>query len=325
MTWGQLRFQLQTAAPGVPLDLLDEYLNSRYEQVLEANDWKGVIAHATVETTAAYQSTTDSVTFTVGSSSVTGSGTAWTSAITGLRIYRPGDTVIYTATYGSGTGLTLDRPYEGNGTDAPGTVYSASAYVLMQHIYSLPSDLRAMVSFLDPVTGYPLVERSKDYLDASAGPRTTVANPVYFAQYDDTSDASPPVSHQVEFYPPPLYARGYSLEYIKNGTFFDGVTTSNSPMPWVSQTVLLYGCRADIALYLAGQQQTPAAAGPYLAQHTTYEAQYKEELAKLLRIEHQQRRPIVAIKMAPRFSRHRMARATRSLNRNWGPDQGGPS
>lgn len=325
MTWGQLRMQLQTSAPGVSLDLIDEYLTSRYEQVLEANDWTGVKGHSTIETQAAYQSGTDTVTFTVGSSSVTGSGTTWTSAITGQRMYRPGDTVYYTVTYVSATSLTLDRAYEGNGTDAPGTVYSASAYVFMQHIYSLPSDLRAIVSILDPVTSWPLNPMSKDELDASAGPRTNVQNPVYYAQYDDTTDTAPPVIHQVEFYPPPLYARGYTLEYLKQMTFFDGQSTSNSPVPWVSATVILHGCRADIALYLAGQQQTPAAAQPYLAQHDRYEKNFEIELARLLRIEHTQRRQKRPMQMAARFTRHRLARATRALNRNWGPDQGGPN
>jgi hypothetical protein len=125
MTWGQLRLQLQIGVPGVSLDLLDEWLNSRYQQVLEATDWMGLIGHATLATVAAYQSGTDSVTLTVGSATVTGAGTAWTSGPAGLRFYCPGDEAIYTvdAVGGAGT-LTLDRGYEGLGIDPAGTVYT---------------------------------------------------------------------------------------------------------------------------------------------------------------------------------------------------------
>lgn len=313
-TWGQLRFQLQTSAPGVSADLLDEWLNSRYEQVLEATDWTGLEYHATIQTKAAYQSTTDSVTFTVGSTTVTGSGTSWTSAITGLKIYRPGDTVIYTATYASGTGLTLDRPYEGNGTDAPGTVYAASPYVFMQNVYPLPTDVGTVTSIIDPVTGFPLTRFSKDNLDFSAGPRTLVQNPGGYCLYDDGPETSPPVLHQVEFYPPPLYARGMLMEYIHAAQGFDGGNTSGSPLPWVSNSILLAGCRADINTYLGK-----------MAQSMKYEAEFTRELNRMLLLEHTQRRTKTKVRMASRFVRHRMARAARGLNPYWGPGAGGPN
>jgi hypothetical protein len=324
MTWGQLRMQLQTAAPGVSLDLLDEFLNGRYEQVLEASDWQGLKYHYTIETEAAYQSSSDTVTLTVGSATVTGSGTNWTSTQLGNipRFYRPGDTVIYTATYVSSTELTLDRPYEGVSGDEPGDVYSGAPYVLMQNVYALPSDARSIVSILDPITQWPLVQMTKDQLDASAGQRTLVEQPAYYAPYDDSNESNPPVIHQVELYPPPLYAQGFVTEYIHSATAFDGGNTSGSPLPWVSNTVLLMGCRADIAAYLAGQSANPA---PYLAQAKYYQAQFDVELAKILRLEHWQKRAKVPMKMAPRFTRHRMARAMRGFNRVWGIGQGGPN
>lgn len=313
-TWGQLRFQLATSAPGVSADLLDEFLNSRYEQVLEATDWSGLEYHATIQTTAAYQSTTDTVTFTVGSATVAGVGTTWTSAITGLKMYRPGDTVIYLATYVSGTSLTLDRPYEGNGVDLPGTVYALASYVFMQNVYTLPSDVRTVTSILDPISGFPLTPFSKDNLDFSAGPRTLVQTPAGYALYDDGPETSPPVFHQVEFFPPPLYARGMLMEYVHAAAGFDGGNTSGSPLPWVSNSVLLYGCRADIQTHLKD-----FTAAKY------YEAKFQEELRRMLLLEHSQKRQKTKIRMASRFVRHRMARAARGLNPYWGPGAGGPN
>lgn len=309
------------------LDLLDEYLANRYQQVLKATDWIGLKAHGTLQTQAAYQSGTDSVTFTVGSADVTGSGTTWTNAISGQRMYRPGDSVIYTVTYVSSTALTLDRPYEGNGMDAAGTVYTGAPYVFMQHIYALPSDAKLPVTLLDPVTGFPLSQFSKEQLDASAGPRTLVNDPTSYAIYDDSAEASPPVLHQVELFPPPIHARGIPLEYLRNPNVFDGQNTTASPLPWVSDQVLLYGCRADIAGYKAGQAAdggNAGAAAAFVNIARGYETQFAGELARMLREEHAQRRKKVPVQMATRFTRHRMARAGRGLNNTWGPSQGGP-
>lgn len=324
-TWGQLRFRLQTAAPGVPVDLLDEYLNTRYEQVLESTDWQGLRYFYTIETQAAYQSASDSVTLTVGSNAVTGTGTSWAQQqLTDIpQFYVPGDTVIYTATWVSSTQLTLDRGYEGNGSEAAGTVVSASPYVLMQNIYQLPTDVRSIVSIIDPVTGWPLNPMSKEELDASAGPRTLVnQQPVYYCAYQDSVESNPPVIHQVELFPPPQYARGYKLQYLHAATGFDGGNTSGSPMPWISDSVLLNGCRADIALYLAAQD--PKTASAYIAQADRYEKLFLQELDRILLLEHAQKRQKRPAQMHPRFTRHRTIRATRPLNRNWGPGQGGP-
>jgi hypothetical protein len=305
-TWGNLRLILQTGAPGVSLDLLDSWLNARYEALLESTDWTGLKAHATIQTQAAYQSGTDTVTLTVGSAAVVGVGTAWTSDITGRSFYRPGDTVVYTATYVSATSLTLDRPYESNGGDAAGVVYAGSAYVFMTNVYSLPSDCRSVVEVLDPVTGLPMASFTSAGLDASAGSRARVGDPHAWDAWDDSAESSPPVLHQIEFFPPPLRARGIPLEYLKATLGFDGGNTAGSPVPFLSSRVLLDGVRADIALY---QNNFNAAKG--------YEALYQDELARLLRLEHAQRRKITALKMADRFTRHRLGRIARTVAAGW--------
>lgn len=327
MTWGQLRLQLQIGA-GISHDLLDEFLNARYEQVLTATEWSGLKYHGTIQTQAAYQSTTDTVTLTVGSTAVAGVGTAWTSAITGQRIYRPGDTAYYTATYVGATSLTLDRAFEGNGIDAAGTVYSASAYVFMQHIYALPSDARSPVTILDPVTGSPMGELSKVELDASAGPRTLVGDPKVFAPYDDSAETTLPVVHQVEFYPPPLRARGFPISYVHAAVGFNGSNTTAGPLPWVTMSVLLHGCRADIQVHLAAQSAAAGesgAASAHMMVAKGHEGKFQEELARMLKVEYCERRKKTPMKMADRFTRHRGERAIRGYGRGWGPGQGGPN
>jgi hypothetical protein len=320
MTWGQLRLQLQIFGPGISADLLDEYLNSRYTQALEATDGQGLHYPATVQTIAAYQSANDTVnpnscTFTVGSASVVGASSLWTAAgANGMKIYRPGDTAIYTATWVSATALTLDRPYEGVGTDAPGTIYAASAYVLMQNVYALPADVRSVDSMLDPVSGLPLQKMTKDELDAAAGVRTLVGNPGAYALDGDSNEQAGPVLHEVEFYPPPLYARGIPFHYLHAAVGFDGANTSGSPLPFLSDVVLLYGCRADIAAHLENWQGV-----------AFFEGKFQEELKRLMLLEHAQRRKKPVMRMAGRFTRHRMERTGRGLETNWqGGTPGGP-
>ena len=315
MTWGQLRLLVQAEFPSVvSADLLDGALNSRYEQVLEAADWTGLREHAILQTQAAYQSSTDTATLTLGSNAVTGVGTAWTAGYVGWRFYVPGDTVIYSVVTVPGVGsLTLDRAYEGNGYDAPGTVYTLKPYVFMQHIYALPADCDSLVTVLDPVTMLPMQKFSKDGLDRSYGPRTFLNDPLSYCTYDDSPETAPPVLHQIEFAPPPVRSRGIPIEYQREIVFFDGTNTSLSPLPFVSGTVLLYGARADLA-----------ASGGELAKAKLYEAKFQEELAKLLRKEMAARKK-PKLMMDDRFTRHRIARAGRGLNRYWGPGQGGPN
>jgi hypothetical protein len=325
MTWGQLRFQLQTGAPGVPADLLDEFLNTTYEAVLEATDWQGLKYHCAVQTLAAYQSATDTVTLTVGQTGVTGLGTNWGSSQSGLKFYRPGDTPTYVFTQTGATTATLDRPYEGNGIDAAGTVYLGAAYVLMQNVYALPSDVRTVVSVLDPMTGFPLQPFSQDRLDQSAGPRTLVQDPVSYAITDDSGESGGAVVHQIEFFPPPVHARAMSVEYVHAALAFDGASTQTSPLPFVSTGVLLDGARAKVARHLAGSAEAPAAAAGYSVQANSYEALFQLGLRRMLLLEHSQKRPKATMRMADRFVRHRMARAARGRNNNWGPGMGGPN
>lgn len=314
MTWGALRFQLQTGAPGVGIDLVDEYLNTTYEEILEATDWVGLHYHTTLQTQAAYFSSTDTATWTVGNQTLTGASTSWTSALVGSRIYRPGDQVFYTITaVGSTTSLTLDRGYEGVGSATAGTVYSGAQYVIMQHIYTLPTDVRSLVAVINPITGLPMDIMTKSQLDASAGTRALVQWPMVVAPYDDSAESSPPVVKQIEFYPPPQFARGYAIEYLHAATGWDGSTTSSSPLPFISSTLILNGCRAKMALHLKE-----------FVQAQSYKAEFNAELRRLLLVEETQKRAKRKLRMVDQFTRHRAGRVSRGYRNSWGAGSGGP-
>lgn len=304
MTWGQIRLNLLQTSPGIPLDLLDEWINARYGSVLQATDWIGLKGHTTVETTAAYQSGADSITAVVGQIAILGTGTAWTPDLfQGKLFYVPGDTAVYTIDVQSPTLLALDRPYEGRGGAPLNTVYSGVSYVIMQDVYPLPTDCRSIVTVLSPTTGFPLAPFTKDGLDRFAGSRARIGWPESWAEYDDSPESAPPVVHQIQLSPAPLQAAGYPLEYLRAAQGFDGRSLAATPLPFVTPTVILAGVRADIAIF---QEKFPKAMG--------YQAQFDKELARMLQVEHAQRRVKTAMQMAPRFTRHRLARVMRGFN-----------
>ena len=321
-TWGQLRMLLQTSCPGVSLDLLDEWLNERYKSVLSATDWNGLKSHWMLQTEAAYNSVPgETVTLTVGSATVTGTATYWSDVtgnpygyVTGRQFFRPGDRQVYViAAINSLTSITLDRPYEGNGTDF-GATYSGQPYTMMRDIYTLPDDASVPVTIINPATGKPMGEFTKDGMDVSRGTRATTGDPWSFCIYDDTPETSPPVAHQVQLYPPPKYARGFDTEYLRNANIFTGENTKASPLPFVTDTVLLSGARADAWLHLENFQK---AAG--------YQVAYQTELDRMLLAEHTRNRKTTSFHMETRFTRHRAARVDRQYGRMWGPGQGGPN
>lgn len=310
-TWGRIRWLLLASAPGITIDLIDSWLNCRYEQVLEATDWTGIHAEATIETLGAIESgTADSVTLTVGSASVAGLGTAFTPNLVGRRFYVPGDNPVYTITAcASPTSVTLDRPYEGKANDAPGVAYPGSAYVIMQHTYPLPADCRAIERLFDSTYQYPMQEMTPGELAETNGPVTHLGDPQIYAMVEDTPEIinGPPPVHQVQLSPAPRYARGHTLEYLRDPYRFTGINLTQCPLPFVSTSVLMSGVRADIALY---QGKLPTAA--------MYESQFKLELSRLLQVEHSQRRAPGTIHMASRFVRHRWARVVRGYARGVG-------
>jgi hypothetical protein len=152
-TFGQIRLLLQQFAPGVSLDIIDEKINSRYGLILDTMGWKGLESEGYLQTAAAY--TTGTVDVTQGSAIVTGTGTAWASAITSMQFLLAGDTALYTVTYVSATSLTLDRPFEGNTANGAG-------YTLLQWIYALPADDKRLKTISSPVTGLALDEMTQE-------------------------------------------------------------------------------------------------------------------------------------------------------------------
>ena len=81
---------------------------------------------------------TGTVTVTEDSTTVTGDGTTWTSAMTGRQIKFEAQSAVYDVTFVSTTELTLDRNYTED-TEA------GKDYSIYQSIYDLPSDFNRVI------------------------------------------------------------------------------------------------------------------------------------------------------------------------------------
>lgn len=236
-TWGQLRLLLQQSAGTLSPDLIDGYLNTRYGDVLDRWPWKGLEVETSIETTAAYNTGTVSV--TNGTNVITGVGTTWTLAMSGMQFRVSTDNAVYVFTYVSATSATLDRLYEDD-TNA------AASYWIYEDEYVLPAPSKTLLSVVCPVTGAPLEDWTTQKIIDSMWPRESPGVPIAFAMAADTNENTPPVYHTLKLSPPPMFARGYPLRYQKATAGFNGTNTGAAPLPFVSDDVLLSGARADI-------------------------------------------------------------------------------
>jgi hypothetical protein len=293
-TWGQLRLLLQQSAAEISPDLIDGYLNTRYGDVLDRYPWKGLEVKAVLETTAAYQTGTVSV--TQGSTAVEGTGTVLTAGMTGMKFRVSSDTAIYAFTWVDATHGTLDRNYEGSTNLTAG-------FSIFQDEYVLPATTKTVLSVVSPVMGVPLEDWTErqllgegfGYLGQPNCPGTVTA----YAVTCDTNEAAPPVNHQIQFFPPPKLAQGYPLRYQKATAGFSGANTSSAPLPFVSDNVLLCGGRADI------KRKQKDYAGAELE-----EALYEKAILTMLKADGVRRGNATPV-LAPQWSGYRLKRVMR--------------
>lgn len=293
LTWGQLRLNLQQTRPGISLDLVDEFLNTRYARVLDHTRWLALEGTAYVQTAAPYRSTTDTVAVTSGSANVTGTGTTWSTALNGQKFQVVSDGPLYTFTYVSATTATLDRPYEG-------TTGTGFGYSIFTNIYPLPGDFKEVLDQESADDGFPLELLSDQQFSDSIGFVDAIGIPSVARITISPTLLDGGTTWQMEFYPIPAAAKGYPLRYYRTAAAFDGSNTSATSLPFVSDGVLLAGCRADIWADDGNEMKT-----------RFYEAKFQDELAVMLRAD-RRKRPPERLMPSKRLTRHRIARVLRT-------------
>lgn len=296
-TMGELRSRLAKTpiGVGVDLDLITGFINQRMEDICRGYPWTRLNKTTMLQTIAEYN--TGTITIAFNSTSGTGSGTTFTSAMTG-RLIRPGNLrEFYTFTYVSATSFTVDRPYE----DSNGI--TAGAYRIWQPFYEMPSDLAELTSLRDIQLGWKLEEWARARLDEIAPARDEYDNP---AIYVPAGDSSTPLA-RIELYPGPTRFQGYPLEYRAKAPTVSA--TADVFPDWMSIPALYEGVIAD--LYGLADRQ-----GERQAQEQVFGA-------KLLQMQQEdaRRMPADRMKTSDNYTDHRRARTQWRFgtggNRNW--------
>lgn len=232
---GEIQVHIGKTPAGAGIDnlLLKNYINARYRQILEANDWRRLIKTGTIQSVAPYD--TGSITILNGATSGTGSGTTFTSLMTGRRLRPAGRNESYTFTYVSATSFTIERPYEGDDLTAGG-------YKIYRSIYALPADCERIESVKVPRMQWDLDAVGREYLDERNPDRLWYGAPEWYAPADDSTD-DPPLN-QIELDPIPDRAEGYPIRYrVLVG---DLTTTASKILPWVNEYAIIAGVESDM-------------------------------------------------------------------------------
>ena len=234
MTYGDVKFRLVKAFPGVDADLIEGWISDRYYEILAVLPWTRLSVEAVLQTTAPYA--TGTVAVTLGSANITLTSGTWTTGMSG-RAFRVGTrNEFYEFLYVSATTATLDRVYEG-------PTAAAAGYQIFQHVYPLPTDCRLLED--DAFNTFELGEirrMSRGQLNASQPFSNSYGTPQIWASYME--DGSTPPRMQIELYPIPNLAVGIPFNYVAEGPAL--TDTSQILQVWMQPAALIESVTASI-------------------------------------------------------------------------------
>lgn len=276
MTYGALRMRLKKLAPGVDLELIDGWIQDRYTKILDKVPHKRLEAEIVIQAPLSYA--TGTIAVTQGDATITGTGTSWTAAMSGLAIRIAAQEEYYQLTVTNGTSAELDRPYER--ADATGQTYRID-----QPVYVMPATcriIRAVAPLHDRLDNLEIVTPYE--LDRISISRNSYGTPKYAApHWDNFSD---PPRMQLELYPIPQSPTSqgavpsWAVDMIQDAPSFDPEVTSANVLPWVRPAALVAGCLSDVNLHLKDFQAM-----------ALYKTQFDEALMEMLQTNALQRGP----------------------------------
>ena len=267
-TFEQLYKKLLLYAPDLPLQLAKEFINTSYSRTLSAYEWYSLRTASAFYVAAPYS--TGTVTVTNGSTTVTGSGTSWTSSMEGRQLIIGGQKPFYDIeTVGGATSLTLRSAYTDVG--AAGITYSIDNVML-----ECPADFLTFLTVVDTSNSYRLhTGLSQDILDTWDPARTRSTSPSALVAAPISSSARGNLV-RFEIWPRLGAAQHIPYRYVKRPALLSSV--SDTPIFPVRGDVIKEGALAQLALW-PGTRENP---NTYYAieQHRMHEQRYRTELNK---------------------------------------------
>ena len=294
MTYGEIKLQLSKLLPGIDPELVEGWIQGRYQRILDTIPWKRQEGESVLQAPASYAIGT--LTVTQGSNVVTSDGTTptvFTAAMNGLMIRIAAQAEYYQFTYVSPTVGNLDRGYEG--PDA-----TAATYRIDQAIYLLPTNCR-IVRQVRPFHNdwKPLELVSPAELNRIRPSRNYYGTPRYACPtWDNSSD---PPQMQLELYPVPdvpdtsSTLLSWGVDYIFEEAELDRNGSGVTLKPFARPAAIFAGVQSD------AMRPRPGWAGD-LGAAQVYEADYDKLIEQSLMINAQQRGP-TQIRLAPHLRR----------------------
>jgi len=192
-------------------DFAKGLINDSYTRSVPGiNDWNPLVQESYLTMSSAYQ--TGTVALVAGSTSITGTGTVWTSTQTknnGWKIKFAGLNITYDFTYVSSTTATINPALEGD------VNYSAANYILFRDEYALPSDFdrflkNGSIYVMQGSRVYNIIgELPRDQFREEYVPEPS--DPIFRAMLTSVDSSG---NRKVRLNPPPKTPKVYPMEYI---------------------------------------------------------------------------------------------------------------
>lgn len=273
-TFEALFKRLLVHAPDLSWPLAQEFVNTAYSRALALHDWSALRSRQDVFTPAVYS--TGTIAMVQGSTTVTGSGTAWTSDMEGRQIYVDGQPYFTILQVVGPTQVTVDRAWAQ--ANEAGLSYEIGLY-----IFTAPSDFLHFISFTDPANNWRLhTDFLSEDVDRWDAERSSAGTPFLVLNQGVTGSGYATIAaglRRFELYPRPTGEHLYSYTYYRKPALLSAY--SDRPIWPLRGDALRAGAIAELCKW-PGTKQTP---NPHfdLNLYALYEQDFQREIGRCAR------------------------------------------
>lgn len=266
-TFLEITRALRLYVPSLPITLAEQFIRDRYRRILDRRDWSGMRREAEFQLNDT--KTAGTVAFTRGTTTITGTSTAFASTDIGRQFKAGTGSPVYTITNVVGQVLTLDR--------AIGVATAtAAAYWIIDAYVTPPEDFLQFVVVANPQLGWRLrFWVTSEELSIMDPQRTFMGQPYVLADRMFTSTGLP----QFEAWPYAGSAQTLYYMYLRRPD--DLVDFDDTPIWPIRTDAIVAGALADVARW-PGTRETP---NPYFARPEYWKAYEMEFEDKMIEIE----------------------------------------
>ena len=222
--------------PDAPIPMLKKWVNNAYRRVIDERLWYGLMLRGQVTVPQAYN--TGTAAFTLGSATVTGTGTAWIVDMVGRQIRAGFSTGWYNikSVNPATQTITLDLPW--------GNPSVTSGYQIIKTWVSLGYNIKMVLEIVNQRQGWRMVSGiPQAAINRWDTWRTTTGWSYALANREPTADGQP----QYEIYPAPTFQQVFPfLAYTQAP---DMANDDSFPAAFIRSDVLVLAAIKDALLF----------------------------------------------------------------------------